>query len=40
MIESPSGWVLALAYDLLNASIVLQEDTDELALTLAGKKKN
>lgn len=33
-------WVLAPAYDLLNVAIVLQKDTDELALTLTGKKKN
>ena len=39
MIESPSGWVLAPAYDLLNVAIVLPEDKEELALTLAGKKK-
>jgi serine/threonine-protein kinase HipA len=39
MIESPSGWVLAPAYDLLNVGIVLPEDTEELALTLGGKKK-
>ena len=39
MIESPSGWVLSPAYDLLNVAIVLPEDTEELALTLAGKKK-
>lgn len=39
MIESPSGWVLAPAYDLLNVSIVFPEDTEELALTLDGKKK-
>ncbi len=39
MIEHPSGWGLAPAYDLLNVSIVLPEDTEELALTLAGKKK-
>jgi serine/threonine-protein kinase HipA len=39
MIESPSGWVLAPAYDLLNVSILLPEDTEELALTLEGKKK-
>ncbi|MFA5662366.1 MAG: HipA domain-containing protein [Bacteroidales bacterium] len=38
MIESPSGWVLSPAYDLLNVSIVLPEDTEELALTLDGKK--
>ena len=39
MIESPSGWLLAPAYDLLNVAIVLPEDKEELALTLAGKKK-
>ncbi|MEX0967868.1 MAG: HipA domain-containing protein [Bacteroidia bacterium] len=39
MIESPSGWVLASAYDLLNVAIVLPEDKEELALTLVGKKK-
>ncbi|MBD0832533.1 HipA domain-containing protein [Aestuariibaculum sediminum] len=39
MIESPSGWILAPAYDLLNVTIVLPEDTEELALTLEGKKR-
>lgn len=39
MIESPSGWVLSPAYDLLNVAIVLPEDTEEIALTLVGKKK-
>jgi serine/threonine-protein kinase HipA len=39
MIESTSGWVLAPAYDLLNVAIILPSDTEELALTLAGKKK-
>jgi serine/threonine-protein kinase HipA len=39
MIESSSGWVLAPAYDLLNVAVLFPEDTDELALTLAGKKK-
>jgi len=39
MIESPSGWVLAPAYDLLNVTIVLPKDKEELALTLVGKKK-
>jgi len=38
MIESNSGWALSPAYDLLNVVIVLPEDTEELALTLAGKK--
>jgi len=39
MIESPSGWVLAPACDLLNIGIILPEDTDEIALTIEGKKK-
>ena len=39
MIESFSGWVLSPAYDLLNVAILLPEDTEELALTLSGKKK-
>jgi len=39
MMESPSGWVLAPAYDLLNVAILLPEDTEELALTLNGKKR-
>ena len=39
MIESPSGWVLAPAYDLLNVTIVNPNDEEELALTLTGKKK-
>lgn len=39
MIESPSGWILAPAYDLLNVAIVNPDDTEELALTMEGKKK-
>ncbi len=39
MIEGPSGWVLSPAYDLLNVAIIFPEDSEELALTLAGKKK-
>lgn len=39
MIEISSGWVLAPSYDLLNVAIVFPEDTEELALTLEGKKK-
>ncbi|MCX6308233.1 MAG: HipA domain-containing protein, partial [Bacteroidia bacterium] len=39
MIEGPSGWALAPAYDLLNVSILNPDDTEELALTLCGKKK-
>lgn len=39
MIESPSGWILSPAYDLLNVAIVNPSDEEELALTLVGKKK-
>lgn len=39
MIEGPSGWVLSPAYDLLNVAILFPEDSEELALTLVGKKK-
>lgn len=39
MIQTGSGWSLAPAYDLLNVAIVNPEDTEELALTIAGKKK-
>lgn len=39
MIKGSSGWVLAPAYDLLNVAIILQDDTEEIALTLEGKKK-
>lgn len=39
MINSGSSWSLAPAYDLLNVAIVNPDDTEELALTLEGKKK-
>jgi serine/threonine-protein kinase HipA len=39
MIKRAPGWTLSPAYDLLNVAIVLPDDTEELALTLAGKKK-
>lgn len=39
MIESASGWMLAPAYDLLNVAVILPDDQEELALTLAGKKR-
>jgi len=39
MVESPSGWILSPAYDLLNVAIVNPNDDEELALTLVGKKK-
>jgi serine/threonine-protein kinase HipA len=39
MISTVDKWILAPAYDLLNVAIVNPEDTEELALTLEGKKK-
>jgi len=39
MINSGASWSLAPAYDLLNVAIVNPDDTEELALTLEGKKK-
>lgn len=39
MINFGDKWTLAPAYDLLNVAIVNPEDTEELALTLEGKKK-
>ena len=39
MIKNAYGWVLAPAYDLLNVAVVLPEDKEELALTLAGKRR-
>lgn len=39
MIQSSLGWELAPAYDLLNVAILLPEDSEELALTLGGKKR-
>jgi len=39
MIHTDLGWLLAPAYDLLNVAILNPEDTEELALTLGGKKK-
>lgn len=39
MINSGDIWSLAPAYDLLNVAIVNPDDTEELALTLEGKKK-
>lgn len=38
LIETPSGWKLAPAYDLLNVSIANPEDKEELALSMGGKK--
>ena len=39
LIESVSGWILSPAYDLLNVTIINPDDTEELALTMEGKKK-
>lgn len=39
LIESAYGWVLSPAYDLLNVAIMLPEDTEEVALTILGKKR-
>ena len=39
MIKSPLGWELSPFYDLLNVTLVLPEDQEELALTLEGKKR-
>lgn len=39
MIYCNDTWTLAPAYDLLNVAIVNPDDTEELALTLEGKKK-
>lgn len=38
MIETSTGWSLASAYDLLNATIINPEDKEEMALTLNGRK--
>ncbi|TCO09320.1 HipA domain-containing protein [Natronoflexus pectinivorans] len=39
MILNGDKWSLSPAYDLLNVSIILPDDTEELALTLDGKKR-
>ncbi len=39
MIHSNETWTLAPAYDLLNVAIVNPNDTEELALTIEGKKR-
>lgn len=39
MLKTSYGWALSPAYDLLNVAIVNPEDTEELALTIAGKRK-
>ena len=39
MIKTSYGWALSPAYDLFNVAIVNPQDTEELALSIAGKKK-
>lgn len=39
MIHQGNDWLLSQAYDLLNVIMVNPDDTEELALTLEGKKK-
>lgn len=39
MINTNEQWTLAPAYDLLNVAILNPDDTEELALTIEGKKK-
>lgn len=39
MIHTNEKWTLAPAYDLLNVAIVNPDDSEELALTIEGKKK-
>jgi serine/threonine-protein kinase HipA len=39
MIQNKDKWILAPAYDLLNVSIILPEDPEELALTIGAKKR-
>lgn len=39
MLKTYYGWALSPAYDLLNVAIINPQDTEELALTIAGKRK-
>ncbi|MEM0933466.1 MAG: HipA domain-containing protein [Bacteroidota bacterium] len=39
LIKTSYGWSLAPAYDLLNVTIVNPQDTEEMALSIAGKRK-
>ena len=39
LVQTSYGWALSPAYDLLNVAIVNPDDLEELALTIAGKKK-
>lgn len=38
LIESPTGYILAPAYDLVPTQLLIPEDTEETALTVNGKK--
>ena len=39
LLQNPDGkWILSPAYDLVPVKIILPQDTEELALTLNGKK--
>lgn len=39
LILSNQDWTLAPAYDLLNVNLHIPEDTEEMALTIGGKKR-
>jgi serine/threonine-protein kinase HipA len=39
LIKQKAGYVLAPAYDMLSTALVMPEDTEELALTINGKKR-
>lgn len=39
LIDSGNGWTLSPAYDLLNVNLVNENDQEESALTIAGKKR-
>ncbi|MBU2947383.1 HipA domain-containing protein [Zobellia uliginosa] len=39
MINTSSGWALSSAYDLLNVAILNPEDTEDMALSIAGKRR-
>lgn len=40
MIKQDGKWLLAPAYDLINATIINPEDKEEMALSIQGKKNN
>ena len=39
LLKTKTGWSLSPAYDLLNVAIIIPDDTEELALTLGGRKR-